>query len=352
MNKYKDYIRRSVDKGQLISWRELYTSHLENPLEFLGEIEVNALKRWHTLLFKQKFLEKIPPTTEEIFLHDESFSLIKDSAGSSEFLHDLHGDDFKSVLSIIALQNGASWNIETPFCSFYCVIQKNRFRVSLTDGSLTESNKPKAFFRVLNASAISLSHYRHHEKLKKLVSGRRNIIVAGATGSGKTTLINSLLTETKPCEHLLVLEDTKEIISPHQNVTRLLSTQRNSGSLDSLLTHGLRMSPERIILGEMRSKEVTTFIQAMNTGHRGMLTTIHANSAVDAIHRATLLFLLHGNSNLSYDLILKIICQSVDNVVFIKDKKIDQIIDIFGSEKQQVFHEVCENREEIAIKAL
>lgn len=352
MNSYKEYIRSAVEKGQLVSWDTLYRVHLEEPIQRLDELEINHLQRWHTLLFNQTFLQNIPLTAEEIFLHNENFSLIKDSQGSREYLHDLHEDDFRCALSIIALQNNISWNVENPFCSFYCQIQKIKLRVSLTDGSLTESNKPKAFIRVLNNIPLALNEYNHAAKLEELMFHKKNILIAGATGSGKTTLINSLLTKTEKQDHLLILEDTKELISPHENVTRLLSTERNSGSLDSLLTHGLRMSPERIILGEMRSKEVTTFIQAMNTGHSGMLTTIHANSAIDAIHRATLLFLLHGNSNLPYELILKLICQSIDNVIFIKNKKIEQIIDVFGSEKHQIFHEETSLSEDRLVQTL
>jgi len=352
MNKYKDYIRRSIEKGQLISWDELYTSHLEAPLEVIDDNEVLHLKRWHALLFQQTFLDNIPETTEEIFFHNENFSLIKSAKESTEFLHDLHEADFQVVLSIIALQNSISWNIQNPFASFYCKIQKINFRVSLTDGSLTESNKSKAFFRVLNQTPLCLKKYDYSDKLEKLIVERKNVLIAGATGSGKTTLINSLLTKTTLDDHLLILEDTKELISPHENVTRLLSTERDTGSLDSLLTHGLRMSPDRIILGEMRSKEVTTFIQAMNTGHSGMLTTIHSNSANDALHRATLLFLLHGDSNLPYELILKLICQSIDYVIFIEKKKVKEIIEVFGSEKHQVFYEELSSSDYTIPKAL
>jgi type IV secretory pathway ATPase VirB11/archaellum biosynthesis ATPase len=352
MNEYKNYIRKSIEKGQLISWEELYTGHLENPLESIDENEVLHLRRWHALLFQQTFLDNIPDSTEEIFFHNESFSLIKNAKESSEFLHDLHENDFQVVLSIIALQNNISWNIKNPFVSFYCKIQQINFRVSLTDGSLTDSNKSKAFFRVLNQTPFCLEKYDHSKKLETLILEKKNVLIAGATGSGKTTLINSMLTKTTIDDHLLILEDTKELISPHENVTRLLSTDRETGSLNSLLTHGLRMSPDRIILGEMRSKEVTTFIQAMNTGHRGMLTTIHSNSANDALHRATLLFLLYGDSNLPYELILKLICQSIDYVIYIEDKKIKEIIDVFGSEKHQVFYEEIASSDYVASKAL
>jgi Flp pilus assembly CpaF family ATPase len=170
-----------------------------------------------------------------------------------------------------------------------------------------------------------------------MVRDKKNILIAGSTGSGKTTLVNSLISNIPKSDHVLVLEDTKELISPHEHTTRLLSNTDHNQSLDTLLTYGLRISPQRIILGEMRSHEVQTFILAMNTGHNGMMTTLHANSAKDSISRAAMMFMMYGNSNLSYEMALKLICQNIDHVIYIENKKIIEIIDVYGSEKSNIF---------------
>ncbi len=109
--------------------------------------------------------------------------------------------------------------------------------------------------------------------------------------------------------------------------------------MNEYLSYSLRMSPDRIILGEIRSKEVESSLLAMNTGHNGFLTTIHANSAKDALTRLALLFKIYSAKDLSYELILKLVTQNIDYVIHMEDKKILEIIDVFGSNQENVFFE-------------
>lgn len=127
--------------------------------------------------------------------------------------------------------------------------------------------------------------------LKDAISARENILIAGSTGSGKTTLVNSCLAslaELTPDARLLVLEDTPELQVGIANVVHLQSAP--VASLDRLLVSSLRLSPDRIILGEVRTGAVLmTLLKAWNTGHPGGLTTIHANSARETIGRMRML---------------------------------------------------------------
>src|SRR5205085_1219830 len=150
-----------------------------------------------------------------------------------------------------------------------------KYRLSLIHSSTSPLGISKLILRSLSAKPFSLSSFGSAEVLRDLVAKKSNIIVAGSTGSGKTSLLNTLLTDVPNSEHLVILEDTFEIISAHAHETRFISGNTAQTSLKSYLTYSLRLSPDRIILGEMRSHEVIPFLMAMNTGHKGLMGTIH-----------------------------------------------------------------------------
>lgn len=121
-----------------------------------------------------------------------------------------------------------------------------------------------------------------------------NLLVTGATGSGKTSLIASVLDDVASAERLVVIEDTHELPIRHHNAVRLEARPpsaegRGAVSLDDLLRAALRLRPDRIIVGEVRGSEALTLVQSMNTGHVGSMSTVHANSAIDGLERIDLL---------------------------------------------------------------
>ena len=126
--------------------------------------------------------------------------------------------------------------------------------------------------------------------LKAAVACRLNIIVSGGTGAGKTTLLNILSSFIGQTERVVTIEDAAELMLRQRHVVRLETRPANiegKGAVKQrdLVVNALRMRPDRIIMGEVRSEEALDMLQAMNTGHDGSLTTIHSNSARDALYR-------------------------------------------------------------------
>jgi len=131
------------------------------------------------------------------------------------------------------------------------------------------------------------------------VKARLNILVSGGTGAGKTTLLNILSSSVPNDERIVTIEDSAELILQQEHVVRLETRPpniegRGAVSQRDLVRNALRMRPDRIILGEVRGGEALDMLQAMNTGHDGSITTIHANTARDSLARLETMVLMAG----------------------------------------------------------
>src|SRR5256885_4424128 len=143
--------------------------------------------------------------------------------------------------------------------------------------------------------------------LQRCVLAELNVLISGGTGSGKTTLLNALSQAISDTERIVTIEDAAELALKQTHVLRLESRPKNiegSGevTIRELVRNSLRMRPDRIIVGEVRGAEALDMLQAMNTGHDGSLSTVHANSTRDALARVETMVLMAG-----YDLPLKAI---------------------------------------------
>ncbi len=134
--------------------------------------------------------------------------------------------------------------------------------------------------------------------LRTAVRSRVSIAVSGGTSTGKTTFLNALLKEVPEEERIVTIEDTRELKPITPNTVALLASKGDQGRAkvtpQELLEASLRMRPDRLMLGELRGAEAFSFLQAINTGHPGSLTTVHANSARSAYDRLALMVLQSG----------------------------------------------------------
>lgn len=159
--------------------------------------------------------------------------------------------------------------------------------------------------------------------LRDAVRQRRNILISGGTSSGKTTFVNALLKEIPAEERLILIEDTPELQLTHENALGLVAARGALGEADvsaeDLLIASLRMRPDRIILGEIRGSEAVTFLRAVNTGHPGSMSTIHADSPLRAIDQLALLVLQTG-TRMAWDDVIKYVRSSLDIIVQLRHR--------------------------------
>jgi pilus assembly protein CpaF len=158
-----------------------------------------------------------------------------------------------------------------------------------------------------------------HDQLAAAVAARRSILVSGGTGSGKTTLLNALSAFIDPGERVITIEDAAELRLRQPHVVRLESRPANVEgrgrvTIRELLRGALRMRPDRIVIGEVRGGEALDLLMALNTGHEGALSTVHANSPEDALRRIETLALMAG-VGLPHDAIREQLGRGLDLVI-------------------------------------
>ena len=211
--------------------------------------------------------------------------------------------------------------------------------LSLTGPSLTIRKFRKERFKIEELISLGALNTAMSEFLKACVVSRKNIIVSGGTGSGKTTVLNVLSAFVPAGERIVTIEDAAELKLSQDHWIRLESRPQNiegKGAIttEDLFRNTLRMRPDRIIIGECRGIETLDMLQAMNTGHDGSMTTIHANSTHDVLTRIDSMILMAG-VELPIRAIREMVASAVDIIVHTArlsdgNRKIIQITEVAG----------------------
>lgn len=189
------------------------------------------------------------------------------------------------------------------------------------------------------------------EFLKWLVINKYSILVSGGTGSGKTTFLNVLSNYIPADERVITIEDSAELRL--QNVSNLVRLETRNANIEgnneidirALIKASLRMRPDRIIVGEVRGREAVDMLQALNTGHRGSMSTCHANSAADVITRLETLVLIENA--ISLQAVRRQIGAAIDIIIHLgrmsdKSRKVKEIIQISSDESEIILNTLYE----------
>lgn len=322
------YVNNQFEKGRtILNLNSLFDCLALTRDHFFQSDDLKATHLWFNKLNNLIFYEDKDIQERSINSHGQVFDLENGIWKKNEFT--LLSEEYDFIIHFILSSSSKSINFKNPFISFTASRKGINYRITIQ--LIRKSPKEsKIFIRQFNHDYLSSKLWNLPETLLSGIQ-ENNILISGATASGKTTLLKSILSETSSEKHLVTIEDLHEIGTPRENSTHLCSSEFNQ-DLDQLLQNALRMTPDLITLGEIRGKEVLTFVLTLNTGHRGAMSTIHANSAQDAIYRICELLQVYsdfGRNDMS--VLMKLLTRNLKYVIHLEEKKIAEIIEIRGS---------------------
>jgi len=243
-----------------------------------------------------------------------------------------HSISSRAVIHTIASYYDTNVTIENPILECSLPLDGSRFEGIIppvvSNPCFTIRKKAKQIFTLNDYLAQNILSLSQLNIIEKAIINRKNILIAGGTASGKTTLTNaiidSIVTNT-PKDRLVIIEDTAEIQCNAKNSVILRATQQTP--LLELLKATMRLRPDRILIGEVRSKEALDLIKSWNTGHLGGVATIHANSALSALTRLEQL-ISEATPNVRRD----VIAEAIDMIIFIAknahSRRVEEIIEV------------------------
>lgn len=278
------------------------------------------------------FLKLLQEDFEEIMYNGWNQIYFEDSRGMQR-LENLFLDakDYEREVALFLASLNQRLSVDRSILNFSI---GDKYRVQVLHRHISGSETIISFRQSGSGKFTAEDFYRseflskkQHQILRELVENKRSIFICGETSSGKTTLLNFLLSEIDGNERLVVIEDTREILAPPgRNIVYLRSSraeyQKEEITTGDLVKASLRLRPNRIILGEIRREEVVDFLHAINTGHKGSLCTGHGNSPVDMIHRLEMLLIEAG---VPYDATKRYLGRGIDVICFLEGKSKRQL---------------------------
>ena len=256
---------------------------------------------------------------------------------------ELSEDEIRSLGSNLAGETGNALGEEHPIVSGRVFVFGNDVRVQVVVPPAVETGVSlsirKYISRILDLKEITFvagkqidvdgerqNHQKAVQKLiekgelpalfRKAIDDRLNILISGGTSSGKTTIARALLALCHEDERLVTIEDAVELRPTHQNSVSLVASRRHDSdrTTDKLLQSSLRMRPDRLVVGELRGAEAYNFLEAINTGHPGSISTVHADSPKLALERLALMVMQTG-VRLSRQDVIEYASQTIDMIV-------------------------------------
>lgn len=338
-----------------------FSDQAEQKNLFLNKLKQGELMPMQSAWFKQyfqlQFLDEYftCPHLEELIIHHPQKLEVITSLDKKIVNTELAPELWNWVVSYLCLKHGKPFHLNQPFASFMLSndILDDRQSLQIRASFIHEATLPgryhKGFFRLLHQQSFSLADFSSENLtlLLENVDQKKNILISGSTGSGKTSLLKTLFHHSaRNKDHIITIEDTHELQHNYPWVTSLLAKEHEQYSMQKYLVYAMRMRPERILLGEIRSQEVVPLILALNCGHNGMLATVHANSAPDALYRLGTLFQIYNHESLSDHAVMSLLCHNIHFVVHLEQKEITQVIKVLGhDEGRLIFNMVWQKQQ-------
>jgi pilus assembly protein CpaF len=293
------------------------------------QVSSSLIERAVAEVFGLGLLEKYlsDKSVTDIFIQNKEMLIIRN--GIKEYLGEVYNslEEVYLIIDRIKINSGKTVDQRVPFlntelydgsrCSIVIPPVSDKIYISIRVFNCLDFNLED----LLKLGMFDLSKF---SILKSFIEGKKNILIAGSMGSGKTTLLNTLAKLIPKSEIINVIQDLPEIKLSEHPYVRLLTTRPKAREVDNeinqdrLVFETLRMKADRIIVGEVRDYMAAyQMLQALNTGHRGSFSTIHADSSYDALIKLEMLSMEY-KPNLSHEVIKKIISRAIDVVLFLE----------------------------------
>ncbi|QOQ91806.1 Flp pilus assembly complex ATPase component TadA [Helicobacter cinaedi] len=238
----------------------------------------------------------------------------------------------------LATARNLFFNIDVPHLS--CSIPNSRYRVNALHPSITANNCISINIRIPSDKKFPLENFKinpqcpyTYDDLKGFIRDRKNILISGGTATGKTSFANSLLDEIPLEDRIITVEDSPELHIHNLNKVQIVVSKNEATNYtyEKALNDCVRMSPDRLLLGEIDTRNTMLFLRLNNTGHSGSISTLHANSVEDAIHAITMNAKFSG-ANATNEAIVEYFIAAIDYVIQIKrteqGREVHNVLDV------------------------
>lgn len=292
----------------------------------------------------QEYIED--PYVSDIRVIDSNTVIIKKMGRKQTININFGGQkELISYAKSIVVKNGGVINEQKPIALIKDKVNKLRLDVCIppvnTNGPtvVIRKHREKAYTLEELLSVYDMFSLDIYEFLIKAIPARLNIIWCGQGGSGKTTFMASCIDEIPESHSLLVMQETEEIFPRHpdcisQQIKRKVGETDTEFSLRDLTTNGLLMGVDRMVIGELKGAEAMDFFNAIYTGHEGSFTTVHAPSSELALDKIIHL-MKYSETDLSRDVLLEMLANGIDIVIFMKEFKVHEITEIIGYDYEE-----------------
>lgn len=238
----------------------------------------------------------------------------------------------------LATARNLFFNIDVPHLS--CSIPNSRYRVNALHPSITANNCISINIRIPSDKKFPLENFKinpqcpyTYDDLKGFIRDRKNILISGGTATGKTSFANSLLDEIPLEDRIITVEDSPELHIHNPNKVQIVVSKNEATNYtyEKALNDCVRMSPDRLLLGEIDTRNTMLFLRLNNTGHSGSISTLHANSVEDAIHAITMNAKFSG-AEATNEAIVEYFIAAIDYVIQIKrteqGREVHNVLDV------------------------